>query len=85
VAFTQPYVGFSHAILIPSAFLVVGIGASTGLPMGPRLRIVADCIASGAVPVRMAGFIAARPLLAVIHPPLFLPRHEAATPRSPEA
>lgn len=75
--FSHDYVGLGYAILMPSPFLMVGMEAAPGLPTGPRLHVVAEWIASGALPVPMAAFITARALAMAEHPPMFLPKMDS--------
>jgi hypothetical protein len=53
---------------------MVGIDAAPSLPVGPLLRLVADWVASSALPLPMAAFIIARALPMTKHRPMFLPK-----------
>jgi hypothetical protein len=54
---------------------MVGMGAAAAeLPVGPSLRLVAEWVASGAVPMAMAAFIAARAVQMTRHRPMFIPK-----------
>jgi len=76
--FSHDYVGLAYASLLSEPFLMVGMGAAPALPIEPRRRVAAEWVASGAVPVAMAVFIAARALSMMQHRPMFLLRFDGS-------
>ncbi len=72
--FSHDYIGLGRAVLMAQPFLLVGMNVAPELPTGPLIRLVAEWVASGALPVPMATFITARALPMTKHRPMFLPR-----------
>src|SRR5690349_16157659 len=72
--FSHDFLGLPYTILMPPAFLMVGMDVPTGLPVQPLMRHVSEWVGAGALPVPMATFIACRALPMTRHPLKFLPK-----------